>query len=209
MLKLEAKCKQCRREGKKLLLKGDRCSGVKCAMVRKPYVPGVHGNKARRRMPSEYGRQLREKQKVKSIYGVAEKQFRNYFEKVNHKKGITGDLLLQQLEFRLDNLVYRAGLANSRAQARQIVTHGFLYVNNHKVNIPSYLVKVGDVIKINERKKGNKYLESILPLFKKTEDKSWFKSNKEKGEIEIKSFPSLEEFETGLDMALIVEFYSR
>ena len=116
---------------------------------------------------------------------------------------------MQQLESRLDNLIYRAGLANSRSQARQIVIHGFLYVNNHKVNIPSYLVKIGDTIKINEHKKGSKYLENILPLFKKMEDKPWFKSNKEKGEIEIKSLPSTEDFEIGLDMALIVEFYSR
>lgn len=205
---LESKCKKCRREGQKLLLKGERCEGVKCAMVRKPYGPGPHG-KSRRKQVSEYGKQLREKQKVKSIYGVQEKQFRNYFEAISSKKGVIGDLLLQQLELRMDNLVYRSGLANSRSQARQLVGHGFFYVNGRKMNIPSYVVKVGDKIKINEHKKDCKFLEVMMPAFKKAEDKSWFKTNKSNGEIEIKSLPAIEDFEEGLDMALIVEFYSR
>lgn len=205
---LEIKCKQCRREGRKLLLKGERCTGVKCAMVRKPYAPGPHG-KNRRKTISEYGKQLREKQKVKSIYGVMEKQFSNYFKKVSSKKGVTGEMLLQQLELRLDNLVYRAGLANSRAQARQIVSHGFFHVNGRKVNIPSYSVCVGDIIKVNEHKKDCKFVEAIMPAFKKAEDKSWFKTNKDNLEIEVKSLPATTDFEEGLDMALVVEFYSR
>lgn len=205
---LELKCKQCRREGQKLLLKGERCAGVKCAMVRKPYAPGPHG-KNRRKQVSEYGKQLREKQKVKSIYGIMEKQFSNYFGKVSSKKGVTGDMLLQQLELRLDNLVYRAGIAASRAQARQLVGHGFFYVNGRKVNIPSFGVCVGDKIQINEHKKDKKFIETIMPAFKKAEDKSWFATNKETGVIEIKSLPAPTDFEEGLNMALIVEFYSR
>ncbi len=205
---LESKCKKCRREGQKLLLKGERCTGVKCAMVRKPYAPGPHG-KNRRPATSEYGKQLREKQKVKSIYGLREKQFSNYFEKVSSKKGVIGEMLLQQLELRLDNLVYRAGLANSRAQARQNVGHGFFYVNGRKVNVPSYNVCVGDKITVNEHKKDCKFMEVIKPVFQKAEDKSWFKTNKKSLEIEIKSLPAATDFEEGLDMALIVEFYSR
>ena len=144
----DEQCRICRREGQKLFLKGSRCYTDKCSVTRRNYAPGQHGQK--RTKLSEYGTQLREKQKTKSFYGVGEKQFRGYFEMASNKKGITGTNLLQILETRLDNVVYRLGFGASRAQARQIVTHGHITVNGKKVNIPSFIVKAGDVIAIAE-----------------------------------------------------------
>ena len=141
-------CRVCRREGEKLFLKGSRCYTDKCAIARRAYAPGQHGQK--RKKQSEYGTQLREKQKAKSFYGVLESQFRKYFEEAARSKGVTGTRLLQILESRLDNVVYRLGLATSRAQARQLVRHGHFEVNGVKVNIPSYLTKVGEVVKVKE-----------------------------------------------------------
>ena len=146
---LEPSCRQCRREGLKLYLKGDRCYSDKCSFNRRPVAPGQHGTS--RRKLSEYGIQLREKQKVRRIYGILEKQFKNYFEMADKMKGITGENLLQLLERRLDNVVYRLGFASSRAQARQLVRHGHITVNGRKVNIPSYITNVGEVIGVRER----------------------------------------------------------
>ena len=146
----DEQCRICRREGQKLFLKGDRCYTDKCSVARRNYAPGEHGQK--RAKLSEYGTQLREKQKTKAYYGVGEKQFRKYFEMASNKKGITGENLLQILESRLDNVVYRLGYGASRAQARQLVNHGLFQVNGRKVDIASYLVKAGDVIEVRELK---------------------------------------------------------
>ena len=146
-------CRLCRREGTKLYLKGDRCYSDKCAFNRRPTAPGQHGQ--RRRKPSEYGLQLREKQKARRIYGVLEKQFERYYVRAERMKGITGENLLQLLERRLDNVVYRLGFASSRAQARQLVLHGHITVNGNRVNIPSYLVDEGDVIAVREKSASN------------------------------------------------------
>src|SRR5690554_6304697 len=145
-------CRLCRREGEKLFLKGDRCYSAKCSVERRAYAPGQHGQ-GRRSKPSEYGIQLREKQKLRRIYGVLEAQMRRYFEQSERKQGVTGDNLLQLLERRLDNVVYRLGFAASRAEARQFVRHGHLTVNGKKVNIPSYQVSVGEEIQLRENSK--------------------------------------------------------
>ena len=149
----DEQCRICRREGQKLFLKGSRCYSEKCSIARRNYGPGEHGQK--RNKLSEYGTQLREKQKTKAFYGVGEKQFRRYFDMASTSKGKTGEVLLQILESRLDNVVYRLGFASSRAQARMLVTHGAFEVNGHKVDIPSYLVKAGDVIAVREIRKDN------------------------------------------------------
>ena len=153
----DANCKLCRREGQKLFLKGERCFSDKCSVSRRNYGPGDHGQKKSKL--SEYGTQLREKQKTKSFYGIGEKQFRKYFEMASNKKGITGENLLQILESRLDNVVYRFGIGSSRAQARQIVNHGLIDVNGKKVDIVSYLVKAGDVIAVRELKKDKEIIK--------------------------------------------------
>ena len=158
----EAKCRLCRREGGKLFLKGDKCYTGKCPFEKRPTPPGVHG--AGRKKVSEYGQQLREKQKVKRIYGVQEGQFRAYYEKADRMKGITGENMLSLLERRLDNVIFRMGIGASRSQARQLVNHGHFLVNGKKVNIPSYIIKVGDVITVKENKTSNKYFESIKAM---------------------------------------------
>ena len=152
---IEPDCRQCRREGCKLFLKGERCTTKKCAMERRPVIPGQHGNSKRRVAFSEYGTQLREKQKVKRMYGVLEKQFREYYEKANKMKGVTGENMLSLIERRLDNVVYRMGIGASRKQARQIVNHGLITVNGKRVNIASYIVKAGDIVAIKENKQSN------------------------------------------------------
>ena len=148
---IEAKCKKCRRAGEKLFLKGERCFTPKCAMVKRPYAPGMHGKKPTRGK-SEFGIQLSAKQKIKRIYGVLEKQFRKHFDEVKNKPGVTGDLLLQRLEMRLDSIVYRSGIASSRNQARQIVNHGLVNINGKKADIPSLKVKPGDEIIVKKNK---------------------------------------------------------
>ena len=158
----EAKCRLCRREGGKLFLKGDKCYNGKCPFEKRPVAPGAHGLAAARKKVSEYGKQLREKQKVKRIYGVQEGQFRACYEKADRMKGITGENMLSLLERRLDNVIYRMGVGVSRAQARQLVNHGHFLVNGKKVNIPSYIVKVGDVVSVMESKTSNKYFEQII-----------------------------------------------
>lgn len=145
---IEPDCRQCRREGCKLFLKGERCTTKKCAMERRPVIPGQHGNSKRRVAFSEYGTQLREKQKVKRMYGILEKQFREYYEKAVKMQGATGEVMMTLIERRLDNVVYRMGIGASRKQSRQIVNHGLITVNGKRVNIPSYQVKAGDVITV-------------------------------------------------------------
>ena len=162
---IDAVCRLCRRQGEKLFIKGTKCQTEKCPANKRPYAPGQHGEK-RKQKTSNYGLQLKEKQKVKRIYGVLEKQFRNYFEVASRKKGVTGKVLLQTLERRLDNTVFRLGLGTSRAQARQLVRHNFVFVNSRRVNIPSYLVDKDDQIVVKAKEKAKKKILDNLELTK-------------------------------------------
>ncbi|MFA6047748.1 MAG: 30S ribosomal protein S4 [Parcubacteria group bacterium] len=205
----DPKCRLCRRAGEKLFLKGDRCASPKCGIVRKAYAPGMHGKKMSRNK-SEYGAQLAVKQKIKRIYGVMERQFRKHFDEVKNKKGITGDLLLARLETRLDNVVYRLGLASSRAQARQIVTHGLIAVNGKKVDIPSYQVKVGQIISASATKKDKNYYKSLEQAIKNKKDfPSWLSFDAGKMEGKIMSSPTRDDMGVMLDAQVVVEYYSR
>jgi small subunit ribosomal protein S4 len=203
---LGPKCKKCRRERKKLFLKGERCYSVKCAMVKRPYAPGQHGQ-TRRMSLSEFGIQLREKQKVKRTYGILERQFRNYYEKANRMKGNTGNLLSSILEKRLDNAVYRLGFAGSRSQSRQLVNHGHFLVNGKKVNIPSYLIKEGDVISVKKDKLG--YFQNLRKTLKNYQTPSWLSLNYDKLEGKVVSMPAIEETDLNADIHLVVEYYSK
>lgn len=204
---LEPQCRQCRREGMKLYLKGDRCYSDKCAMVRKPVAPGQHGNS--RRKLSEYGIQLREKQKVRRIYGILERQFERYFERAEKMKGITGENLLQLLERRLDNVVYRLGFANSRKQARQLVLHGHITVNGKKVNIPSYITNVGETIAV--RAKSASGIDHFKALREGTGRTvvPWLQVDYEKLEGSVAALPAREDLDLEIQEHLIVELYSR
>jgi small subunit ribosomal protein S4 len=174
----DASCKLCRREGIKLFLKGERCYGNKCAIGRRAYAPGQHG--AQKKKLSEYGIQLREKQKAKRFYGILESQFRKYFEMANRKKGITGELLLQILESRLDNVVYRMGFGTTRAEARQLVTHGHFEINGKRVNIPSYLVKPGEAIAVSDKSKKSVRFKEILDVTGSKVVPKWLEVDQEK-----------------------------
>lgn len=201
-------CVLCRREMKKLFLKGEKCLGPKCPVSKRPYVPGVHGL-SRRSKPSDYAISFREKQKVKRIYGVLEKQFRNYFKKADKKEGVTGEILLQLLEMRLDNIVYRMGFAVSLRQARQLVGHGMFLVNGKKVNIPSYNAKVGDTVEVRDSDKKNKYFTEILPNQGEREVSPWLKVDIKKLKGEILAVPQREELDQEIKEQLIVELYSK
>ena len=201
----DANCRLCRREGQKLFLKGDRCYSSKCAIERRGYAPGQHGQG--RSKISDYGLQLREKQKAKRFYGLQETQFRNLFDKAARKSGITGENLLILLETRLDNVVFRLGFASSRKEARQLVNHGHFQVNGKKVNIPSYTVKPGDVIKVKEKSTNS-------PKFKEVKEMSitvpsWVAVDVEKLEGKILSVPTRSEIDTPVAEHLIVELYSK
>ncbi|MBQ9279606.1 MAG: 30S ribosomal protein S4 [Clostridia bacterium] len=201
-------CRVCRREGEKLFLKGSRCYTDKCAITRRAYAPGQHGQK--RKKQSEYGTQLREKQKAKAFYGVLESQFRKYFEEAERSKGITGTRLLQILESRLDNVVYRLGLATSRAQARQLVRHGHFTVNGTKVNIPSYLTKVGDVIKVKESSANGAIFKSIVEATENGRPvPTWLESDLQNKAGKIVALPAREEIDLPVQEHLIVELYSK
>ena len=197
-------CKQCRREGCKLFLKGERCL-TKCAFDKRPVAPGPHT--ATRKKVSEYGIQLREKQKVRRLYNVLEKQFRNYYEKAAAGKEITGWALLKMLELRLDNVVYRLGLAVSRTEARQVVNHGHITVNGKKVNIASYQVKVGDVIAVKESKQAIEKFASIKGA--KVNTPKWLEMNTEALTGKVLALPEREDIDADIKEHLIVEFYSR
>src|SRR5690554_2205721 len=200
-------CRICRREGEKLYLKGERCYTDKCAIDRRPYPPGEHGQG--RHKQSEYGLQLREKQKVRRIYGILEKQFRNYFEKAEKTPGITGENFLQILERRLDNVVYRLGFATSRNEARQFVLHGHILVNGRKVNIPSYQVDVDDLITIKEKSRKSTRLKEVFEFNAEITVPKWLSVNMEKGEGKILALPDREDIDYPVEEHLIVEFYSR
>ena len=200
-----ASCRLCRREGQKLFLKGERCYSVKCAMEKRSYAPGQHG--LSRKKISEYGVQLREKQKAKRFYGLQETQFRNLFDKAVKKKGITGENLLVMLETRMDNVVFRLGFASSRKEARQLVTHGHFIVNGKKLDIPSAMLKAGDLVKVKEKSTNS-------PKFKEIKEMAisvppWISVDVEKLEGKIISMPSREDIDTPISEHLIVELYSK
>ena len=200
-------CKQCRREQQKLFLKGDKCFSDKCPMNAQRGIPGQHG--ARRHKLTEYGTQLREKQKAKRYYGVLEKQFAEYYEMATKMKGITGENLLQILETRLDNVVYRLGFAVSRPEARQLVRHGHFTVNGKNANIPSMLLKAGDEIAIKDSKKDRPKIKTII---EKSEGKiipKWVEVDKENGKGKIIAMPQREDIDFEIDEQLIVELYSK
>ena len=201
----DEQCRICRREGQKLFLKGTRCFTDKCSIARRNYAPGQHGQK--RAKLSEYGTQLREKQKTKSYYGVGEKQFRGYFEMASNKKGVTGENLLQILESRLDNVVYRLGFGTSRAQARQLVNHGQFEVNGQKVDIPSYLVKAGDVITVRENKKDNVTIKANVENARPVP--AWLELNNETLSGKVVRLASREDVDIPVEEHLIVELYSK
>lgn len=198
-------CRLCRREGMKLYLKGERCYTDKCAVSRRGTVPGQHGN--RRTKVSNYGLQLREKQKVKRYYGVLETQFRNYYSIAEKQAGITGDNFLTLLETRLDNVVYRLGFAASRKEARQLVRHGHFTLNGHKANIPSILVKVGDVIVLKEKSNSSAKFKEIKE--KAVTVPKWLEADVEKLEGKVVAIPTREDIELPIEEHLIVELYSR
>jgi small subunit ribosomal protein S4 len=200
-------CRLCRRENLKLFLKGERCYTEKCAIDRRNYPPGQHGQS--RRKFSDYGAQLREKQKVKRLYGLLENQFRNTFKEADRKKGITGEILLSLLERRLDNAVYRLGFANSRNEARQLVRHNHFLVNQRKVNIPSYLVKPGDSIMLREKsKKIVRILEALEGVARRGVPQ-WLELDKEQLKGNVKGLPNREEITLPIQEKLIVELYSK
>ena len=200
-------CRLCRREGTKLFLKGDRCYSQKCAVDHRPTPPGQHGQ-ARQRKMSEYGSQLREKQKARRAYGLMEGQFRRTFEKASGMKGVTGDNLLQLLEIRLDNVVYRSGLGASRPQARQLVRHGHITVNGSKVNIPSYTVGAGDVIAVRQKSKEMEHFKALREGSNKVIPK-WLTVDSENLTATIAALPAREDVDLTLQENMIVEFYSR
>ena len=205
----DASCRLCRREAQKLFLKGTRCHSGKCAIDRRNKTPGQHGVDASKKKVSEYGVQLREKQKAKFFYGVLESQFRKYFDMASTKKGITGENLLQILETRLDNVVYRMGLGTSRAEARQVVRHGHILVNGKKVDIPSYLVKKGDVVQLTEKSSGNEKFKIILEQTNGRVVPSWIDFVVEQKKATVVDLPKREEIDLPVQEHLIVELYSK
>lgn len=203
----ESVCRICRREGQKLFLKGDRCYTDKCAVTRRAYAPGQHGQS--RRKLSEYGTQLREKQKVRRAYGMLEGQFRHYFEMANKKEGVTGENLLSILESRLDNVVFRLGLAVSRPEARQLVSHAHFTVNGKKVNVPSYLVKPGDVISVKEKSRQSAKFDAILASTESRLVPKWLDMNRDTLEGKVISLAEREDIDMPIEEHMIVEYYSK
>jgi len=210
-MKRKPSCKLCRRLGVKLFLKGERCFTQKCAFLKRPYPPGIKGK--RRKPPlSEYGEQLREKQKLKQIYGIGERQLKKYVEEVLKKKGKTldlGDELIKKLELRLDRVVYQLGFATSQAQARQLVSHGYFLVNDEPVNIPSFELKLGDKISLRPTKKNKKIIEFIKLRIKSQKVPSWLKLDPEKLEGKVENTPKLKDISPPFNTSKIFEFYSK
>jgi small subunit ribosomal protein S4 len=200
-------CRLCRREGMKLFLKGDRCFKDKCAIERRAYAPGQHGR--RRSKVLGYGLQLREKQKVKRIYGVLERQFRLYFKEAERRKGITGENLLRQLELRLDNVVYSLGFAASRPQARQLVRHGHVEVNGKKLNVPSYQTRKGDVVQVREKSRTNEQIRQAVETASGRGVPSWLELNAEQFRGTVLEQPRREDVRLPIQEQLIVELYSK
>ncbi|HLR35629.1 MAG TPA: 30S ribosomal protein S4 [Tissierellales bacterium] len=199
-------CRLCRREGQKLYLKGDKCYTDKCPVSKRNYAPGQHGNS--RRKLTEYGLQLREKQKVRRVYGIQESKMRQYFIMADRMKGITGENLLRLLELRLDNVIYRMGFASSRAEARQFVTHGHLRVNGKKVDVPSYITKAGDVIEVKEKSKNSPKFKEMVENHGGT-TATWLEVNPNELKGKIVTEPTREDIDIPIEEHLIVELYSK
>ncbi len=202
-----AKCRLCRRAGCKLFLKGEKCYKTICPFEQRPVAPGQHG--AGRHKVSEYGTQLAEKQKAKRIYGVLEKQFKDYFVEADRMKGVTGENMLSLLERRLDNVVYRLGFAPSRSTARQLVTHAHFTVNGKNVNIASYQLRAGDVVAVKENKRGNKYFEAFKQTQKSVNVPKWLEFDAEKLEGKVIALPKREDIDLQIQEQMIVELYSK
>lgn len=202
-----AVCKLCRREGKKLFLKGDRCYTGKCALERRAYAPGQHGQG--RKKNSEYGLQLRAKQQARRYYGIQEGQFHKYFIMAEKKAGVTGENLLQICESRLDNVVYTLGWASSRAEARQLVTHAHYLVNGNKVDIPSYLLKVGDVVSIKSKSRDSEKIKAVVENNASRPVPAWLDLNRETLEAKVVALPTRDQIAADVEEHLIVEFYSK
>lgn len=204
---LQPKCRQCRREGEKLFLKGEKCFSDKCAIERRNYAPGQHGQKKNR--TSDYGTQLREKQKVRRMYGLLERQFHNLYKLAEKKKGVTGMNLLVLLESRLDSVVYNMGFGASRAESRQIVRHNSILVNNKKVNIPSYHVEPGDVIKVSDKSFNQIRIKQAIENLKERKFPNWLEIDVNKLEGIFKSNPDRSDLSSTINESLIVELYSK
>lgn len=213
MIATDSKCRVCRRAGQKLFLKGDKCSSPKCTLIKKSYPPGVHGRKfLKRRRPalSEYGLQLREKQRLKFLYGLREKQFSRYIKEATGKRGIDSAVLASRiLELRLDNAVFRLGFAKSRSFARQLVSHGHIIVNGRKITVPSYRLKKGDKIAIRSQSLDKKVFSDLELILKKYDPPAWLKLDKVKKIGEVAGFPGPEAISPDVDLNAIIEFYSR
>jgi len=203
----EARCKLCRREGIKLFLKGGRCYTPKCAVERRAYAPGQHGQK--RKKLTQYAIQLREKQKLRRIYGLSESQFKSYFRSAEKQKGISGENFLIMLERRLDNTLFRMGFASSRQQSRQFISHGHILVNGRKVNIPSYLVKPGQVIELKEKTQSNPLVRTSIEVSNQGRQYNWLKTEPEKFRGEIIGLPTRQDIDAPVNEQLVVEFYSK
>ena len=203
----DAVCRMCRREGAKLFLKGERCYSDKCSFTRRAYAPGQHGQG--RKKVSEYGIQMRDKQKARRYYGVLEGQFAGYYEEASRQPGMTGENLLRLCESRLDNIVYRLGLASSRAEARQLVVHGHYNVNGKRVDIPSYQVREGDVVAVNEKTRGSDKMKAIIETGGARPVPVWLDLNKETLEAKVVRMPNREDIDVDIQELLIVEYYSK
>lgn len=204
---IEPKCKQCRREGEKLFLKGEKCFSDKCAIERRNYPPGQHGQKKGRL--SDYGGQLREKQKVRRIYGILEKQFRNIYKQADSSKGVTGDTLLKLLESRLDNVAYHMGFGSSRTESRQIVRHNSILVNGKRVNIPSYIIKPGDIVEVSDKAKNQLRIKSSVESTNNRNMLNWIEVDTKVMKGIFKETPDRSELPATINESLVVELYSK
>lgn len=205
---LDAKCRQCRREGEKLFLKGEKCFTDKCAIERRSYAPGQHGQKSGMRL-SDYGKQLREKQKMRRLYGVLERQFRKTYAEASRSKGVTGERLLQLLETRLDNVAYRMGFGASRGEARQVVRHNAILVNGRRVNIPSYQVRAGDVIEVAERSKAQLRVKAAAEAAGSRGVPEWMEVDAKALKGTFKALPARSELPSSINESLVIELYSK
>lgn len=205
---LDAKCRQCRREGEKLFLKGEKCFTDKCAVERRSYAPGQHGQKSGQRL-SGYGVQLREKQKIRRTYGILERQFRKVYAEADRRKGQTGENLLQLLESRLDTVAYRMGFGASRAEARQLVRHNGVMVNGKRVNIPSYDLRPGDTVQLAEKARGHLRVKAALEAAESRGFPEWIEMDAKAGKGVFKAYPARTELPATINESLVVELYSR
>jgi small subunit ribosomal protein S4 len=205
---LDAKCRQCRREGEKLFLKGEKCFTDKCAVERRSYAPGQHGQKSGQRL-SDYGKQLREKQKIRKIYGVLERQFRKTYAEASRSKGVTGERLLQLLETRLDSVAYRMGFGASRTESRQLVRHNGIHVNGKRVNIPSYQVKPGDVVEVAEKAKAQLRVKAAAEAAESRGIPEWMEVDAKSLKGTFKALPTRPELPSSINESLVIELYSK